>query len=186
MTENFVNPINFGIKADKIYYYREDISAKLDISIAELEAIGIIDGVIMINHKLIEPLIKVQSQLSSQGYDIVIKDGYRSPEVYKLAYEKRVIKDGLAETQKLLNMKTMPHASGLVVDLGLIDKITGDPIKFYDYKIDGSDAWFVDFYRQREDSVSQEYQKIQDLLIGTMLKYGFALGSKKEIWHFEF
>jgi hypothetical protein len=60
MNDEFVNPIDFGIMADKIYYFRSDIREKLNISIKELEDIGIKNGEILIKKMLIEPLLKVK------------------------------------------------------------------------------------------------------------------------------
>ena len=183
--ETFVNPIEYGIKADKIYYYRQDIREKLNISIDELENIGIRDGLILVSLRIIEPLLKAQAIIRKSNMDIVIKDGYRSPDLYKLAYDKRVIIEGLEKTNLLLNMDKMPHSSGLVVDLGLINLETNEPVSFYSFKDDGTDSWFVDFYRDKQDPQSVEFQRIQDIMINAMLASGFKLGQKKEIWHFE-
>jgi D-alanyl-D-alanine dipeptidase len=59
-------------------------------------------------------------------------------------------------------------------------------VKFFDYQKDGSDAWFVGFYKNKNDELSCEYQRLQDLLITVMLRNGFKLGVKNEVWHFEF
>ena len=183
---DLVNPKDYGIKADKIYYFREDIRKKFDIGIKELELIGIRDGDILICSKIIKPLLKAREELMQHGLEIIIKDGYRSPELYKLAYQKRVAKEGSIITDKLFNLAEMPHKSGLVVDLGLLDSQSQEPVMFFNYNADGAEAWFIDFYKHKKDLESQKFQKVQDLLISTMIKCGFELGSKREVWHFDF
>jgi hypothetical protein len=66
----------------------------------ELEAIGIKDGIMMVSERIIKPLLKAQQILHKYGYSIVIKDGYRSPEIYDLAYKKRVLKNKTLFTNK--------------------------------------------------------------------------------------
>ncbi len=179
--ETFVNPIDYEIKADKIYYYREDIRTKLNISIEELENIDIRDGLILVSLRVIEPILKAQEIIRKSNMGIVIKDGYRSPELYKLAYDKRVAIHGQEQTDLLLNMDRMPHSSGLVVDLGLINLETNEPVSFYSFKNDKEASWFVDFYRDKQDPQSVEFQRIQDIMINAMLLSGFKLGKKKNL-----
>jgi hypothetical protein len=68
MRENLVNPHNYGIQADQIYYYREDIREKYDITLEELEAIGIKDGIMMVSERIIKPLLKAQQILYKYGF----------------------------------------------------------------------------------------------------------------------
>lgn len=78
----------------------------------------------------------------------------------------------------------MPHATGLMVDIGLISLKTGHEVTLRNYK-DGLDAKFINFYKFRSGKRAQEYQRRQDLLHKVMKHAGFKLGVKNEIWHFE-
>lgn len=68
MNEILVNPVEYGINADKIYYYRSDIREKFDLSIEELESIGIKDDTILVSNKIIKPLLKAQKILEKHRY----------------------------------------------------------------------------------------------------------------------
>jgi D-alanyl-D-alanine dipeptidase len=181
-----VNPLDFDIAANKIYYYRQDIREKFDISIQELEDIGIKDGVILIDSALIKPLLNIQAQLAKHNLNFIIVDGYRSKELYQLAYSKRILSEGKTEIDKIFNMLEMPHLSGLVIDIGLLDLSTNQPVPFFDSKRDGKESWFIGFYKTSDNPNSAHFQNLQDLLITLFTSNGFKIGSKKEVWHFEY
>jgi D-alanyl-D-alanine dipeptidase len=61
---------------------------------------------------------------------------------------------------------------------------TGEEVPMRDKKDDPAN-FFIDYYKDRDDSQSKKYQRLQGLLVDTMLGLGFRLGSKKEFWHFE-
>ena len=76
-----------------------------------------------------------------------------------------------------MNIAEMPHASGLVVDVCPWDQILDKQI--YTRKgDDGNTAFFINFYRDKEDALSKQYQELQDFLIVTMLEKVFRLGGK--------
>lgn len=185
MNEDLVNPINYGIPAEKIYYFREEVREKFNISIEELESIGIHDGIIQIHKNLIKPLQKAQEILKMNSYGLSIIDGYRSSELYNLAYQKRLLLSGKENADNLMNMQSQPHASGLAVDVGLFSVDTKKPVFFFDSKQDGEGAYFVDFYKHTDTPQAKEFFRIQILLFDTMFQSGFSLGKKQEVWHFE-
>jgi D-alanyl-D-alanine dipeptidase len=136
-----------------------------------------------VDAELIAPLQKVREQLKPQGFDIIVKDSYRPPELYQLVKAKRYERDGKEKTDKTFNAVLMPHATGYAVDINLIDLKTGEEMKLWD-NADWPDGALVDFYKDRSDAASQNYQKLQTLLIKTMLDNGFELGGLREFWHF--
>ena len=78
----------------------------------------------------------------------------------------------------------MPHATGLAVDIGLLDLKTGKELMMRN-KDDDPEAYLIDYYRNKKDSQSAEFQRLQDILISTMTSVGFSVGEKGEFWHFE-
>lgn len=172
---------DFGIRGSNYYWHN---AKRFNISAIELAEHGIVDERVRVDKAIIQPLQSAQKTLRSSGYNIVIVDGYRSPELYQLAYKKRAELHGKDNADSLMNLAAMPHASGRAVDIDLVDAKTSKKIEMRD-RADGVEACFVDFYKGRNDLKSKEYQRLQDRLVGTMKKLGFVLGSKKEYWHFE-
>ena len=179
--KNLVYTDEFGIRGSNYYWHNAE---RFNISKAELAKHEIVDVRVRVDKAIIEPLKSAQKTLNKSGYDIVIVDGYRSPELYQLAYKKRAALHGKDNADSLMNLDAMPHASGRTVDIDLVDVKTGEKIEMRSRE-DGVEACFVDFYRGKDDPKSQQYQRLQDLLLGTMKSLGFVLGSKKEYWHFE-
>ena len=172
---------DFGIKGINYYFERKE---QFGISAGELAAIGV-DNSVLVNQAIIPALQKVQSELKQQGYDLIVKDAYRSPELYKLVKRKRYERDGKENTDKTLDAVNMPHADGYTVDVNLLDLATGSEMELRD-KSDWPNGIFVDFYKDRADAKSQKYQKLQTILIKTMLKNGFRLAGLREFWHFTY
>jgi len=181
-TSERVNLADAGIKGVSHYWVKRD---EYNISEQELRDAGVEGNFATINREVVPALQAVNSELAQQGLGLIIKSGYRSPEEYRLIHKKRSEQFGKEQTELTLNIDTMPHADGNVVDVNLFDLETGEELPQWDSK-DWPDGIFVDFYRDRSDPQSQVFQKNQDLLIDVMLRNGFMLGSKNEIWHFEF
>ncbi|MEI8060679.1 MAG: hypothetical protein WCG99_00060 [Candidatus Berkelbacteria bacterium] len=180
-SENLVNIADFGIKGANYYWTR---SERYKISKDELENAGVFDGNAYLDKKLIAPLQKANEKLLNLGMELIVKDAHRTPELYKLAETKLYEYQGKDKTDKLLNMIRMPHATGLAVDIGLIDLKTGEELKMRDSK-DDPEAYLIDNYRKKKDPQSKEFQRLQDILIETMTLVGFSVGTKGEFWHFE-
>lgn len=177
---NLVYTEDFGIKGINYYWVRNEMYG---ISRGELLAVGVSDERCQVDLELIPILQKVNSQLKEQGYELLIKDGYRSPKLYALIYKKRVEKFGEEETARILNVIDMPHANGRTVDVTLLDIHSKEEVTMRD-KRDGTDAFFVDYYRDKKDPASQQYHRVQTILSRAMRENGFIYGSKMEFWHF--
>jgi len=177
-----VKTSDFGIKGINYYWSRQD---KFNLSEEELKSVGVTGNYAWVDERLIPHLKDANEAFKKHGYEIIVKDGYRSPEQYQMVKEKRYALDGKENTDKTFNPVRMPHSTGLTVDINLISLKTGREIEIWDKK-DWPDGIFVGFYRNKTDSKSNSYQKLQDLLINTMLDLGFKLGVKNEIWHFEY
>ncbi|MCK9497660.1 MAG: M15 family metallopeptidase [Candidatus Colwellbacteria bacterium] len=172
----------YGLKGKSFYWEKAD---EYDITKDELRNIGIDSNRISVHEDLIAPLLKANEQFKKLGFEIYIKDGYRSKDLYNLVYKKRVKKYGAESVNKLLNVKTMPHSTGKCVDVSLLDIKTGKELKFKDRK-DGPNALFADFYKNKKDAQSLKCQKNQALLADIMKNCGFKFGSLKEYFHFEY
>jgi D-alanyl-D-alanine dipeptidase len=131
------------------------------------------------------PPREIRDNLKKFGFEVFIKDGYRSKELYNLAYHKRLQKYKDDTPDKLMNMKEMPHATGLTVDIGLFDPITNKEVPTR-RKEDGPESLLFDFYRHKPDQESQNLQKLQDLLKEVMCKHGFEEGRLREYFHFNY
>ncbi len=171
-----------GILGSNFYWHKHDAKG---ISLEEIMAIGLTDGRVQVSKKIIEPLKKVDSILKARGFRLYIKEGYRSKELYELVFKKRSEKFGVEETKRLFNMEGMPHAKGMSVDVALWD-LNEDREVFMRNGADGTDALFVDYYKNRNDEKSKEYQDLQEFVITTMLAQGFSLGTKNEYFHFDY
>lgn len=176
-----INLSDCGIKCINYYWERRE---KYNISEKELASVGVTGNDVMLDERLIPILNDANSIFKKQGYEIIVKDGYRSPELYQLVFEKRCEYDNKENTHKTLSLTRMPHATGLAVDINLVDTNSGKEVEMRRYE-DWPDGIFLDFYRNKKDPKSIEYQRLQDLLVNTMLGLGLKLGKRKEFHHFE-
>jgi len=179
---NFVKSSDYGIKGVNYYWTRRD---RYNISEAELREAGVTDGEAYIHRDLVKPLQEANRRFRELGYEIQIDEGYRPPELYRLVVKKRNELEGKDVTASLFNSVAMPHKSGMVVDICLLDLRTGQKLWMRDGKDDPA-GFFVGFYRGKDDEQSRTYQARQDMMIGVMEAAGFKLGSKNEYWHFEY
>jgi D-alanyl-D-alanine dipeptidase len=79
----------------------------------------------------------------------------------------------------------MPHATGLAVDLNLVNLSDGKEVEIRE-KDDWPNSIMVDYYRDKADPKSVGYQRLQDLLVSTMFGLGFKHGKMREFHHFEY
>lgn len=179
---NLVNVADYKIKGINYYWARKEM---FNLTDEELRSVGVKDNYARVDQKLIPKLKEANEIFKTYGFEIIVKDGYRSRKEYRLVQQKRYEKDGKENTDKTFNTRRMAHASGLTVDINLIDLKTGQEIEMYD-KSEWPDSIFINYYKNKKDPKSREFQRLQDLMISTMLSLGFKLGSKKEFWHFKY
>lgn len=171
-----------GLKGQNYYWVNRK---QLNITLTELKAIGVKDGDGYVAAALIVPLQQANNLLREYGYKLFITDAYRPPKLYELVHKKRVAKYGAQQTNALLNMDKQPHATGYTVDVTLRSIKNGKELQLRNEDDDVKSA-FINYYKNKTDERSQEYQRRQLLLRDTMKQVGFTLGSKQEFWHFEY
>lgn len=177
-----MNLEEFGVKGLNYYWAKKE---QFNISTDELIAAGVTDGSAYIDKALVTPLQNANKLFQRHGYELVVKDGFRTPELYQLVQKKRYAVHGKKDTDILLNVETMPHATGRTVDIALLHIASGQEVIMRRPE-DRTDAFFVDFYRDKPDTASQNFQQLQQLMIGIMQSVGFVLGVRREFWHFEY
>ena len=163
------------------YYWNNH--EKMNITKNELIEIGITDSRILVHKDLIPPLQSVNEAFLTKGMRLYVKEGYRSKELYELAFRKRVEKFGEKETSRLMNVEDTPHTTGRTVDVTLWDHKENKEIEMRNKK-DDPEALFMDFYREKTDSKSKRYQELQHFMITTMIENGFQIGKLREYFHF--
>ncbi len=178
---NLVDVTEYGLKGQNFYFTRRK---DYNLSLVELKQVGVINDHPWLDKDLIESLKKANQIFARNNYELFIKDAYRSPELYQLVRDKRYALHGRKSTNATFNAKRMIHASGRALDIALIDQKSGQEIPMRQRE-DGIDAFFVDYYKDRPNKESQEYQRLQVYLRETMLGLGFELGGLMEYWHFE-
>ena len=139
-----------------------------------------------VNKEIVETLQKIDRKIQQDyGYRLYIKEGYRSRALYEIVYKRRCEKFSKEETDKLLNMKDMPHALGLSVDATMWNPKENREV-YCRNSDDGTGALFVDFYKGKNDQQSKHFQELQEYLIHIMQDYGFRLGKLREYFHFDY
>jgi len=176
-----VNLSDFGIRNINYYWERKE---RYNLTEVELAAVGLINGQAQVDESIIPKLKMANELLKPFGFELIVKDAYRSKELYELIRKKRYEIDGQFNTDKTFSQIKMSHSTGLAVDVSLIDLKTELEVDMWD-KLDWPDGIFINYYKLRQDPESKKYQELQDLLIGIMLKVGFKLGPRKEFHHFE-
>lgn len=146
---------------------------------------GLTSDRVQVHRDIIDTLVAVDQTFAEQGYRSFLKEGYRSRALYEIMYHRRVEKFGQAETDRLINMNDMPHASGKSVDVALWDPETDTEVYMRNGD-DGVEALFIDFYKGKDDADSQRYQELQEWVIGVLQEQGFRLGTKGEYFHFDY
>lgn len=183
MESDFVYIDQYGLLGTNFYWNnRKKVPGITD---EDFFRVGLRDDRVQVHRDIVKILVEIDKKFQQKGYRMYVKEGYRSKELYELVYKKRVELFGKEETDRVLNMKDMPHAAGKTVDVALWDVKENKEIQLREVK-DGTDAYFINFYKNKPDEQSQKYQTLQDYLIVTMQEYGFRLGTKREYFHFDY
>ncbi len=172
----------YGLRGTNFYWHKYEAKG---LSKEDILAAGLTSDRVQVHRDIIEELVAIDTEFQSRGYVMFIKEGYRSKELYEIIYKRRVEKFGQEETDRLLNMSDMPHAQGKSVDVTLWDPKENKEV-YMRRGDDGTDALFVDFYKNREDEEGKKYQELQEWVIGVMQNHGFRLGTKREYFHFDY
>ena len=179
---NMIDISQYGLRGSNFYWNKHEAKG---ITKEEVMAVGVTSDKVELHRDIIPNVLAVDRELREHGYSLFIKEGYRSEELYRLVYEKRCIKFGKEETDKIFNMTDMPHATGKSLDATLWS-LDDDKEVWLRSGEDGTDALFYGFYKDKNDEQSKEYQRLQDLLVKTFLNNGCRLGTKNEYFHFDF
>jgi len=172
----------YDLRGSNFYWLKHDAKG---ITKEEIISVGVTSEHVQLHKDIIPNVLAVEEELNKHGYRLFIKEGYRSKALYELVYEKRCLKFGKEETDRIFNMEAMPHASGKSLDATLWS-IEKDEEVWLRRGDDGTDALFYGYYADEDDEQSKEYQRLQDLLVRTFLDNGFKLGTKNEYFHFDF
>ena len=182
LDEQLVYINDFNLLGSNFYWHKYEVKG---LSKDDITAAGLINERVQVHSDIIRQLIAIDAEQQDMGYRLYIKEGYRSRALYEIIYKRRVEKFGQEETDRILNMRDMPHSSGLSVDVALWNMDTNTEVYLRNGE-DGTDALFVDFYKGKEDEGSTHYQILQEKLINPMQVHGFRLGTKREYFHFDY
>lgn len=172
----------YGLLGSNFYWHKY---ATHGLSKEDILEAGVTSDRVQVSKRIIDILISIDKEFQKDGYRLYIKEGYRSEELYDIVYKRRVAKYGKEITDTILNIKDMPHASGLTVDVALWNKEENKEI-FLRSGEDGVPAFFVHFYRDKNDTESHKYQELQDYVAKMMMKHRFRFASKREYFHFDY
>lgn len=171
-----------GLLGSSFYWNRCD---DYGLTRKDLVSMGMKDDQIYVDLEIIPALLQVDKELQAKGWRLYLKEGHRPKELYELLYEKRVEKYGKEMTDRLLNIKDMPHTSGRSVDVTIWDEAKNQEI-YFRHPEDGPESLLIDFYKNSTGSERIGYQELQEYLIKLMMKHGFELGKKREYFHFNY
>lgn len=180
--QNLVYIDDYGLLGTNFYWHKYEAKGltKEDILNA-----GLTSDRVQVHKDIIDELAKIDEEFQTRGYRLYVKEGYRSKALYEIIYQRRVEKFGKEETDTLLNMNDMPHAQGLSVDVALWDETANQEV-FMRNGDDGTEALFIDFYKDKDDKQSKRYQELQEWVISIMQRHSFRLGTKNEYFHFDY
>lgn len=182
MKNELVGISDHGLLGSSFYWNRY---ADYGLTREDLISTGMKDDQVYVNPDIVPALLQVDKELQTKGWRVYLKEGYRSEELYKLLYERRVKKYGKEMTDRLLNIKDMPHTSGRSVDVAIWDKAKNQEICLR-HPEDGPESLLLDFYKNSTDPERIRYQELQSYLIELMTRHDFELGKKKEYFHFNY
>jgi len=164
-------------------YYTGTGGKKIGLTPEILSAVGLLDDTLWIHQDLPARLAHVADLIRDEGYGIIIKDAWRPVKLYDHIIKRR--NDLGLPVSGLISAKSMPHATGMVVDAVLSEPDTPRAITMRNQARDGLESCYYNFYCGKYDEESQVFQAAQDLLIKAFVSAGFRLGRKREYWHFE-
>lgn len=181
--EDFVYIDEYGLMGSNFYWqHRHKVAGTTN---EDLIAVGLVNDRVQVHKDIVPVLVKIDRLLQEKEMRLYVKEGYRAKALYELVYKKRVELFGQEATDRILNMKDIPHASGKTVDVALWDIKTDKEIYLRDGK-DGDDAYFANFYKNKTTEEAKHYQELQDFTINLMQDHGFRLGTKLEYFHFNY
>lgn len=173
---------NYGLLGSNFYWHKY---ATHGLSKEDIINAGLTDDRVQVSEKISPILVAIDKDLQKKGWRLYIKEGYRSEAVYKIVYERRVAKYGKEITDTLLNITTMPHSTGLTVDVAIFDIATNTEI-FMRKREEGLPAFFIHYHRGKSDVESKKCQELQDYIAEIMMRHGFRFGIRKEYFHFDY
>lgn len=183
MSLDLVKISEYGLEGKNRYWVNGD---RYNVTQDELRAIGITDDQAYLNRRTCEKLQRINEELQEHGLQLIVKDAYRSKELYDLVYEKRVKMFGKEQTDKIFNVRTYPHATGDTVDVSLVNAQTKEQLPLV-MNIEDRQALIesraTDFYANSTDEKEQVVHTNRMTLKNIMNKYGFE-GIPHEYRHF--
>jgi D-alanyl-D-alanine dipeptidase len=170
-----------GVRCEN--YYTGDGGKKIGLTPEILREVGLVDDTLWIHPSVMSKLEMASMKILAKGFHILVKDAWRPVKLYRHIVSQRKMK-GL-HVEGLINEETMPHATGMAIDVVLVNPTTNSPVMMRNHARDGQESIFVNYYTRRHGDDCREFQRLQDILIFSFIEVGFRLGSKKEYWHFE-
>ncbi len=138
---------------------------------------------IYVSPLLIPKLVMVKEAFRTHNIGLVIKDGFRSLELYKMIIEMRRRKG--QQVEGIISTDRFPHATGLAVDVTLFDLRTGKDIWNRDEVKDGQGSRFLNFYQSATDEIGRNFHRIQTLMKEIFGRSDMVAGQLNEVWHWE-
>ena len=126
---NLVNLENYNIKSINYYFVKHK---QYNITLEELNNIWINDNICKVNKNIAQILKKINEELQNYWLELLVKDGYRSQELYDLIYHKRIAIEGKEYVDKIFKPIRAIHSTGNVVDVSIINSITWEEIPMRD------------------------------------------------------
>ncbi len=165
------------------YYWSKHL--RYGITKKEIISTGLKSDRVVVHKDIIDSLILVDNKLQEKGFRLFIKEGYRSKKLYRLIYKKRILKFGQNTTNRLLNIKKMPHSSGKSVDAVLWSVKDNKEILMRD-KEEDPESLFYGYYNNKNGEKEKRFQELQFYLANIMQNQGFRFGEKREYFHFDY
>lgn len=179
-SQDLVYVDEFGLKGSNFYWTNHK---RYNLTLDQLREAGLENDRVKIHRDLIKPLQSAQADFQKDEYELYIKEGLRPERLYKLIYDSRSEMYGKEVVDKILNIQDMPHASGKAVDIALFKE--GNEVAMRNKK-DDPEALILDFYKEKSDSESPQYHKLQLYMMRIMFENGFRLGKLREYFHFNY
>lgn len=188
MTMKLVNISDYWIRW-KLYYVQANNLQKYNISTEDLVDIGVYNDDVFVAEEVAIKLVGINNSLSEEWLELVVKDWYRSSELYELVYRKRCEIFGKEDTDKILNMDRKIHATWYAIDISIALIWWDDlPTKFGshgDKAKYGQEQYDLNFFKNSSDPEEQEMHNNRMKLYDLMINHGFVLWTLKEYWHYE-
>ena len=168
-------------KSDLVELIKLDPSIKLDIRYAtDNNLVGrpvYIEARAFLQRPAAEALVKVNEELKSLGYGLLIFDGYRPWSVTKIFWDITPKEDKKFVANPKEGSK---HNRGCAIDLSLYEIATGKEIKMTGEYDEMSERSYPDY-----KGGTDKQREMRDLLLRKMEANGFEV-YEFEWWHFDF